>query len=191
MIDINTLFSSDKKDAVAFYAEEHDLTPDERMKLHTFFEGMYKTTTIAKSFMGISAGLTMVWLARRKRKISPLLAMLGGVGLSAFVFSFMTPAIYQNKLDDLKSKHGMNSKLYKVIEVTPQPAEYSYYWSQYFEASITDKSARLKNPSEDEEFVDSEVPFGHRSTKDKLIEEPDVGSKNTVWEEIRESASKK
>jgi hypothetical protein len=192
MIDINKLFSTDKKDAIAFYKEEHDLTPDERMKLHSFFEGTYKTTTVAKSFMGISAGLTMVWLARRKRKISPLLAMIGGIGLSAFVFSYMTPTIYESKLKELEQKVGKDSKIFKVVQVTPEPAEYSYYWSEYFEKSIIDKTIRLKDPSlpvsgDNIQFVDSKVPFGHRTTDDHLIDSVDISSEESFWDKIRDN----
>lgn len=190
MIDINKLFSTDKKDAIAFYKEECNLTPDERMQLHAFFEGTYKTTTVAKSFMGISAGLTMVWLARRKRKISPLAAMVGGIGLSAFVFSFMTPAIFADKMKKLEDRVGKDAKIYKVVEVTPEPAEYAYYWSEYFEKSILDKTIRLKNPElpatgDNVQFVDTDVPFGHRTTTDHLVEHTDVSSEDSAWDKIR------
>lgn len=142
MVDIVTLF--DKQDDVSKFAEiDRTLTPDERMKLHTFFEGTYKTTTIAKSFMGLSAGLTMAWIAKRKRKVSPLYAMLGGVGISAFVFSYMTPTIYQTKLRELENQYGKDSKIYKMIEVTPHPADYAYYWKNYFQDSIIDKNIRV------------------------------------------------
>lgn len=147
MIDINKLFGKDKQEAVAFYNEEHDLTPDQRQELSQFFEGTYKTTTVAKSFMGIAAGLTMVWLARRKRRISPLYAMLGGIGLSAFVFSYMTPTIYENKVNELEKRFGNNSKILKVVKVTPQGAEYSYFWQEYFNNSILDDTIRLKDPT--------------------------------------------
>lgn len=190
MIDVNKLFGKDKKDAIAFYNEEHTLTPDERMKLHSFFEGTYKTTTVAKSFMGISAGLTMVWLARRKRKISPLIAMIGGIGLSAFVFSFMTPAIYVNKLQELEKRVGKDSKVYKVVTVTPEPAEYSYYWSEYFEKSIADKTVRLNDPSlppseGDVQFADKETYFGGNETTDQLVTPVDA-SESSAWDKVRE-----
>ncbi|KAG0686566.1 hypothetical protein C6P40_003788 [Pichia californica] len=196
MIDINKLFSTDKKDAIAFYNEEHDLTPEQRSELHRFFEGTYKTTLVAKSFIGIAAGLTMVWLARRKRKISPLYAMVGGIGVSAFVFSYMTPTIYQNKIQDLERRFGKDSKEYKVVQVTPEGAEYSYYWSQYFSNSILDKTIRLKDPTKtltsndinNVEFVDSSVPFGHRSTEDHLIDHKSPAeNQGSSWERLRES----
>lgn len=194
MIDINKLFSTDKKDAIKFYNEEHDLTPEQREELHKFFEGTYKTTLVAKSFMGIAAGLTMVWLARRKRRISPLYAMFGGIGLSAFVFSYMTPTIYQNKINDLERKFGTDSKEYKVIQVTPNGAEYSYYWSEYFNNSILDKTVRLQDPTKtfsvddkQVQFIDTPVPFGHRTTDDHLIENTNPVEKNgSTWESVRE-----
>lgn len=191
MIDINRLFSTDKKDAVAFYKQEHDLMADERQELHQFFEGTYKTTTVAKSFVGIAAGLTMVWLARRKRKISPVYAMAGGIGISAFVFSYMTPTIYQSKLQELEKRFGKDSKVYKVVEVTPEGAEYSYYWSEYFNNSILDQTVRLKDPSKppaadnDVEFVDANVSFGHRSIEDHLIEDNPSTAKGSSWEKVR------
>lgn len=190
MIDINKLFGDGKEGAIAFYNEEHTLTPDERMKLHSFYEGTYKTTTVAKSFMGISAGLTMVWLARRKRKINPLMAMIGGIGLSAFVFSFMTPTIYANKLRELEEKVGKDSKIYKVVKVTPEPAEYAYYWSEYFEKSIVDKSIRLKNPSihtneENVQFTENTTPFTKFGANDQLV--PAVSpSESSAWDKVRE-----
>lgn len=192
MIDINKLFSTDKKDAVAFYNEEHDLSANERLELHKFFEGTYKTTTVAKSFVGIAAGLGMVWLVRRKRKLNPLYAMAGGIGLSAFVFSYMTPSIYRTKLQELERRVGKDSKIYKVVEVTPEGAEYSYYWSQYFNNSILDQTVRLKDPSKppsdssEVEFVDTAVPFGHRSVEDHLIEENPAIASGSSWEKLRE-----
>ena len=192
MIDINRLFSTDKKDAVAFYNEEHDLTADQRQELHQFFEGTYKTTTVAKSFVGIAAGLTMVWLARRKRKISPVYAMAGGIGLSAFVFSYMTPTIYQSKLQELERRVGKDSKVYKVVEVTPEGAEYSYYWSEYFNSSILDQTVRLKDPSKpsasdnEVQFVDTNVSFGHRSIEDHLIEDNPATATGSSWEKLRD-----
>lgn len=192
MIDINKLFSTDKKDAIKFYKEEHNLSPDERMKLHHFFEGTYKTTTVAKSFVGIAAGLTVVWMARRKRKINPVYGMAFGLGISAFVFSYMTPTIYQNKLQELEKRVGSDSKVLKVVNVTPEPAEYSYYWSEYFEKSILDKTIRLKDPNgpgNDIQFIESDVPFGHRSTDDHLIESVPVSEKNSSWDKLREENS--
>lgn len=146
MVDIASLF--DKEEDIPAFAEvDRKLTPDERLKLHTFFEGTYKTTTVAKSFMGISAGLTMAWLARRKRSINPLYAMLGGIVISAFVFSYMTPTIYQTKLSELEAQYGKDSKIYKMVEVTPHPADYAYHWKDYFQDSITDKSLRVVGDS--------------------------------------------
>lgn len=186
MIDINKLFGTDKNAASEFYSVEHDLSPDERMKLHHFFEGTYKTTTVAKSFMGISAGLTMVWLARRKRKISPLYAMLGGIGLSAFVFSYMTPTIYANKLRELERRVGKDSKIYKVVEATPEPAEYSYYWSQYFENSVLDRTVRLADPSGSPDGS-SAAPAPEHPSPDHLILPNGIDSPESSWDKLRRS----
>jgi len=190
MIDVNRLFSTDKKDAIAFYEAEHDLSVNEREKLHQFFEGAYKTSTVAKSFVGISAGLTMVWLIRRKRVIKPTYGILGGFGLSAFVYSFMTPTIFQAQLKDLEAKCGSDSKILKVVQVTPEPAQFAYYWSQYFQQSILDKSVRLKNPRDTEnsdQFVDADVPFGMGLSSDNLVKPADPANKESKWESIRES----
>ena len=187
MIDIRKLFGEDDKQASDFYKEENTLSPEERLKLHQFFEGTYKTTTVAKSFMGISTGLTMVWLARRKRRINPLYAMLGGFGISAFVYSFMTPTIYNNKVKEFEQKVGKESKLCRVLKVTPEPAEYSYYWSEYFEKSISDKDVRMKDPAIQVTAGSEGLSSPTSSFGNELIDQVPVSSPDSAWEKIREA----
>lgn len=183
MIDINKLFAQEGTEAVKFYNEEHNLTDPERLELHDFFDATYKTTLTAKSIFGLAAGFTMAYIAKKKVRVRPMYPLMGGIIISAVAYQYMTPAIFDNKLLALEKKVGKDSPVYRVVKVTPEAAEYSYYWSQYFETSIAQPEVRLKNPNNSDNFTDSAVPFGSIEREDHLIE--NKGVEGSAWDKVR------
>lgn len=135
-----------KKRAIAFYDNEHNLTPTQRKDLYIFYEELFRRTLLVCSF-GFATGVTLPFVLRKKGTLlNPLIPMAAGfVGLTVTPAIASTP-LYNKGLKSLHQKYGEGSAVDKVIQVTPEPFAKSWFWSSYFKRSSEDPNMRIRDP---------------------------------------------
>lgn len=146
-IDQNSpAFQEAKKRAIAFYDNEHNLGYHERMDLYVFYEELWRRTLLFAS-MGFATGVTLPFILKKKNKLlNPLFPIVGGFfGLST-VPALMAPLLYNKSMKKIHKKYTQDSKVNKVLEVTPDPFTKSWFWSNYFKQSASDPTKRIRDP---------------------------------------------
>lgn len=136
-MDISRYFDNNNNSGKSyshFKELESNLSPNDRIKLHEFFDDSYKSITLAKSCVGISAGLTAVYFSRRKRLISPTWALFAALSISTIVFQSMPSSIHSIRRNKIlnDNDNDNDNKLLNIIDSIPNPGDGAYFWAKYF-----------------------------------------------------------
>lgn len=140
------VFKRAKDDAIRFYDEEKQLSPEERGQLYVFFEQQFRRMMLLSS-VGFAAGVAIPFIVRKKGKLmTPGLPIFGGIIGSSLMPALFNQTVFDRQLNDVQANYGTESAIYKTIKVVPDPVTKSYFWSSYFKRSSEDPTLRIRDP---------------------------------------------
>lgn len=135
-----------KEKAIAFYDQEHDLSPDDRKQLYVFFEQQCRRMLLGFS-VGVSIGAAAPFIVRKKGAlVHPAFPVLGAVLGGTIIPGFVNNSIYTMQIEQFRKKFGDSSPICQTIAKTPDPISKAVFWSNYFRKSSENPNFRMKDP---------------------------------------------